>query len=67
MDGVPFDIETPAEHAHRPPPYEINGGDIRFAKPELLFLKGSFSRFLSGNGCEGETERQTKGENDRPG
>ena len=54
MDGVPFDIET--EHAHRPPPYEINGGDIRFAKPELFFFKRSFSRFLSGNGCEGEAE-----------
>ena len=56
MDGVPFDIETPAEHAHRPPPYEINGGDFRFAKPELFFFEGGFPDFLSSNGCEGESE-----------
>ena len=60
MDGVPFDIETPAEHAHRPPPYEINGGDIRFAKPELLFFKGRFTRFLSSDGGESEPECQSE-------
>ena len=50
MDGVPFDIETPAEHAHPPSPYEINGDDFRFAGPELLFFKGRSTGFLSGNG-----------------
>lgn len=49
MDGVPFDIETPAEHAHPPSPYEINGDDFRFAGPELLFFVGRSTGFLSGN------------------
>jgi hypothetical protein len=39
MDGVPFDIETPVEHAHRPPPYEINGDDFRSELGESLFFE----------------------------
>ena len=44
MDGVPFDIETPAEHAHRPPPYEINGGGFRFAKRRITLLQRTVRR-----------------------
>ena len=54
MDGVPFDIETPVEHAHRPPPYEINGDGFRYAGGESLFFKHSPPRFLSSNGRKSE-------------
>jgi hypothetical protein len=54
MDGVPFDIETPVEHAHRPPPYEINGGGFRYAGGESLFFKHRSPWFLSRNGRKSE-------------
>ena len=60
MDGVPFDIETPAELAHSPPPYEINGGGFRFAEQELLFFKDCSACFLSSNRGECGTKRQPK-------